>query len=780
MKRIYLFAALLFIAGCAGLAHENLEELFGKPNPQRFDEPVVPQGGMSFRNDVQPILDKRCVVCHACYDAPCQLKLTAWEGAARGATTSTVYAERLLEGDLTRLFLDADKPSEWRKRGFFPVLNEYAPDPLAEQHASLLARSIELKEKHPVTPDSLLPGSMDTSLDRVQQCTPVEGYADYAKRNPDWGMPFGLPGLSDEEAGAIRRWLRLGAPYEGPQQPTPLAQQQIALWEQFLNGASLREQLVSRYIYEHLFLNHIYFGDIGRPQFFVLVRSSTPPGEKLREIVSRRPFDDPGVKRVYYRFRPEGETIVAKSHMPYAFTPERMARWKQLFFATDYPVAKLPTYKPEETANPFGTFQALPEKARYRFMLEEAQSTVMGFIKGPVCRGQTALNVINDHFWVVFQDPENMSEDDASFLNRESRDLSLPSGQESNSRIVGPWLRYSRHEEGFLEAKSAYLAKRLDTPDKVSLDLIWNGDGHNPNAGLTVYRHFDSASVLKGLQGEVPKTAWILGYSLLERIHYLLVAGYDVYGNLGHQVNTRLYMDFLRMEGEFNFIALLPRASRVAVRDAWYRNASSDVKDYVFGKHAYFNGESGIQYPSDRAPATALMEMLKQRLAPVEQHEYDVDMLDDAELKRALHELAGVHGTALSWMPEAAILRVESPGQQERTFSVLRNTGHTNITYLLREDKAITPTENSMDVLSGIATAYPNAFYRVQRSELPAFTAAVRGLASAKDYAELMNRFGVRRTSSHFWALSDAINSEYLKSRPIEAGWLDYNRLDNR
>ncbi|MEC5384616.1 fatty acid cis/trans isomerase [Uliginosibacterium sp. H3] len=781
MKKIYLVATLLLLVGCAGLVRENLEELFGKPNPQRFDEATPPRGAMSFRGDVQPILDKRCVVCHACYDAPCQLKLTAWEGVARGATNETVYnGARLLEGSLSRLFIDADKPSEWRKRGFFPVLNEYAATPLAEQHASLLARTLELKDQHPVTPNALLPAGMDTSLDRAQQCTPVEGYQDYAKSNPDWGMPYGLPGLTPEESGTIRSWLRLGAPYEGPAPLTPMAQQQIARWEQFLNGNSLREQLVSRYIYEHLFLNHIHFDAVGRPQFFVLVRSSTPPGQKLQEIASRRPFDDPGVARVYYRFRAEGETIVDKSHMPYALTAERMARWKQLFFSTDYAVAKLPTYKPEDTANPFGTFQALPENARYRFLLEEAQSTVMGFIKGPVCRGQTALNVINDHFWVFFLNPDFLNESDASFLQRESRNLTLPSENESNSLVLTPWLRYARQEQSFLEAKSAYYEERLNTPDKVSLDMVWNGDGTNPNASLTVYRHFDSATVLKGLQGEMPKTAWVMGYSLLERIHYLLVAGYDVYGNVGHQLNTRLYMDFLRMESEFNFMVMLPRASRVAVRDAWYREASSDVKDLVYGKYAHFNRESGIAYPADRPPASALMDMLKQRLAPVGRYEYDIDKLGDADLKRSLRDLASVRGEALAWMPEAALLRVESPGQPTRTFSLLRNTAHTNITYLLREGKTLVPAENSMDVLTGIATAYPNAFYRVQSSDLPAFATAVRGLSSTKDYAALVNRFGVRRTNPRFWELSDAINADYVNSHPIEAGWLDYNRLENR
>jgi len=51
----------------------------------------------------------------------------------------------------------------------------------------------------------------------------------------------------------------------------------------------------------------------------------------------------------------------------------------------------------------------------------------------------------------------------------------------------------------------------------------------------------------------------------LECIHYLLVAGFDVYGNIGHQLSTRLYMDFLRMESEFGFLALLPEETRIAL-----------------------------------------------------------------------------------------------------------------------------------------------------------------------------------------------------------------------
>jgi hypothetical protein len=781
MKKLYVFATIFVLAGCTTYVHENFTALFGTDNPARFDTPRLPHGSISYRDDVKPILDKRCVVCHACYDAPCQLKLGSWEGIARGASATPVYdPTRLTEAEPTRLFVDAHKASEWRARGFFPVLNEYPKNPEAEQRASLLARAIELKEQHPVTPNTPAPKELGFSTNRVQQCSPVESYQDYERRNPDWGMPFGLPGLSVQETDTIKTWLRQGAPYEGPEQPTANALRQIVQWEQFLNGDSLREQLVSRYIYEHLFFAHLYFENESPARYFQLVRSSTPPGEPVQEIATRRPFDDPGIKRVYYRFRPVDETIVAKTHMPYALSAARMAHWTELFYDQKYSVEELPAYKPEQASNPFETFRDLPVSSRYRFMLDEAQFTVMGFIKGPVCRGQTALNVIDDHFWVFFQDPDSMSEDDAVFLKRESRNLSLPAGDQDKSLMLTPWFRYSRQETKFLEAKSAYYEQRFDTPGKVNVNLIWEGDGENPNAALTIYRHFDSATVLKGLVGQPPKTAWVMNYSLLERIHYLLVAGYDVYGNIGHQLNTRLYMDFLRMEGEFNFIAMLPQASRLAVRDYWYRGTSNEIKDHVYGKYAHFDRETGIHFENADHPDTALMSMLKARLSRVDSKRYDIGKTDDAELRKELLELAAVHGPALSWLPESSILRIEEPGKPSLHFSLLRNTARSNVANFIYETITLLPEEHTLDVLNGFATAYPNAFYRVERNNLPAFIDQVRHLSSEQEYGEFVKRFGIRRTSAQFWALSDDINADYARTMPIEAGLLDYNRLENR
>ena len=96
-------------------------------------------------------------------------------------------------------------------------------------------------------------------------------------------------------------------------------------------------------------------------------------------------------------------TLLDKTHMPYALNADRMAWLQSLFLQPDFAVSALPSYEPEIAANPFKAFAAIPVRSRYRFLLEEAQFTVMNFIKGPVCRGQIALDVIRDNFWVFFR-----------------------------------------------------------------------------------------------------------------------------------------------------------------------------------------------------------------------------------------------------------------------------------------------------------------------------------------------------------------------------------------
>ena len=63
---------------------------------------------VSYLGDVEPILGQRCVVCHSCYNAACQLKLSSFEGLDRGGSKASVYSSsRLRAQDPSRLFIDA-------------------------------------------------------------------------------------------------------------------------------------------------------------------------------------------------------------------------------------------------------------------------------------------------------------------------------------------------------------------------------------------------------------------------------------------------------------------------------------------------------------------------------------------------------------------------------------------------------------------------------------------------------------------------------------------------
>jgi hypothetical protein len=772
---------LALLAGCTIIATQQLDERFGEPDPTRYDVPAKPHAGLSYKDDIQPIYNRRCVVCHACYDAQCQLKLTAWEGVVRGASKQKVYdSARLIEAAPTRLFIDAQNASEWRQRDFFPVLNERDPTKDANEYGSILFRMLELKHRHPLPDVAVLPKSFDFSLNRKQQCANLAEFDRFESDYPLWGMPYGLPAISEKEHATLVSWLDQGAPYEGPVPLPPAVVQQVAEWEQFFNDDSLKTRLSSRYLYEHLFLTHLYFDTDAQHHYFRLIRSTTPPGQPAREIASRRPYDDPGVARVYYRLIPERETIVAKTHMPYALGKARMALWRELFITADYQVDTLPSYAVDVAANPFLAFRDLPAQSRYRFMLDQAHITIMGFIKGPVCRGQVALDGIEDQFWVFFVKPGLFSSKaDAEFLAREGNNLSLPSQDGSNSLALGTWLEYSHREDKYLRAKSDYLQHRLSTPAKVTLNDIWDGDGSNPNAALTVFRNFNSASVVQGLVGAPPKTAWVVGYPLLERLHYLLVAGYDVYSNAGAQLNSRLYMDFLRMEGEFNFLALLPEDQRDHVRNYWYRGASQAVKDYLYGSKAWFNQQSGIDYHSDD-PQAELYKLLQAHLSPILKHQFDLSTVKDAALRQDLKTLANVRGRSLSFMPEVAFLRLNNANGEPRYFTLLRNTGHSNVTHMLDEKAELLPDENTLTVVPGFIGAYPNALYEMTQEQLSAFTAAVQSLTSESDYRKLADRFAIRRTNKQFWTYSDSLQDANAELNPIDGGLFDYNRFENR
>ncbi len=782
LRLIFILCIASLFAGCATYAGLNFDQLFGPQLVRERTASVETPQADFFQREVKPIVDNRCVVCHACYDAPCQLKLSSVEGIDRGASKALVYeGTRLTAAAPTRLFEDAETTQEWRDAGFHPVLNERDQSMAANLEAGLIARLLQQKERHPL-PDQVQLEGFDFSIDREQTCPTIEEYEQYEKDNPNWGMPFGMPNLTNSEYHTLMTWLENGAIMN---MHTPISDQEqakINQYETLLNHSDLKNQLMSRYIYEHLFLSHLYFSELSeKPRFFTLVRSATPPGQPVKRISTRRPYDDPGVERVYYRIIPEQGTIVDKTHMPFALNKQRISNWKKWFIEADYSVTQLPSYEPEVAANPMTAFIDMPVRSRFKFMLDNAQNTIMAYIKGPVCRGQLALNVINDRFWVFFLDPDKADIPEVNeFYRSQADNLKLPAEQESNTLPVTNWVKYARQQARYLEAKSEFTNNWFKHGENLSTDVIWDGNGTNPNAALTVFRHFDSASVVQGLVGEQPKTVWILDYALLERIHYLLVAGFDVYGNFGHQLMTRMFMDFLRLEGESNFVTLLPADMRHQLQSSWYQDQSPQLSDFLQRNVKPFNQPTSVVYKTDD-PKTELLNMMRKRLSPVLLPRYEItDTALSDKTEKELKRIGQVRGEGLQTVPQITMLMVRSKSGKDELFTLLHNNAHTNISSLFDEESNRDFANDDMTIVRGVVGSYPAAFFSLKENQVKEFVDQFSAIQNEADYVKLLDSFAIRRSSEKFWPFSDRIHNWYRTNQPIEFGLLDYNRFENR
>jgi hypothetical protein len=740
-----------------------------------------PPQAISYTRDIQPIFTEKCVACHACYDSACQLNLGSAEGAARGATKVPVYdGERSQATPTTRLFYDAFGKQAWQQKGFYSVLDAQG------SQAALMARMLELGHTAALKPNARLPEEIVLGLSRENMCATPGEFNAYAGAHPKEGMPLAVTGLSDQQYQTLQRWLASGAPID-EQGVAPSAQEaaQVLQWENLFNAPGARESLVARWLFEHLFIAHLYF-EGGEPgHFFQWVRSRTPSGQPIDLINTRRPNDDPGT-RVYYRLWPVQGVIVHKTHITYPLSAEKMARVKALFYSGDWQASALPGYGPGRRANPFETFEAIPAQARYQFMLDNAEYFVRTFIRGPVCRGQIATDVIRDNFWALFQAPDHdLYITDARYRGQATPLLAMPGQNDDVGSVLSLWLKYR-------DKRNQYEALRRDSYADLpapSWSTLWAG---NDNALLSIFRHVDSASVNKGLIGEVPQTMWLFDFPLLERTYYQLVVNFDVFGNVSHQAQTRLYFDLIRNGAEQNFLRLMPADSRDAFMDDWYQN-SGKIKLWLDYEALDDDKPTGLHL-DEKDPKRDFANQLLTRYGDLNASPDPInrcagaycsrDGIDPAlqDAEQALSRLTSRPAAGLKvidQLPEATMLRIETASGQRVVYSLLRNRAHSNVAFLLGEAYRYQPGLDTLTLYPGVLSSYPNFMFNIPAQEVPEFVAEMERAKDAKRFEKIVDRWGIRRSHPLFWQYFHDLSQYIRETTPVEEGVLDMNRYEN-
>ena len=747
---------------------------------------------IDYLKDVKPILDKRCVVCHSCYNAPCQAKYSSFEGVDRGASKIRVYdALRLRAIEPTRLFTDARNTKEWRKKGFFDIRENL--DSNQSYDDSIMMHMINQKTINPE-----VVGIYDPEEDSQWTCPKnKEEVNDYFDEKPNHAMPYGFPELKNLEYVTLASWIHNGS--KGPTKeeneklktPSKEGAIEIKKWEDFLNKSDAKHKMTARYLYEHLFLSHLHF-QTPQKEFYELVRSYTPAPYPVQIIPTLRPFDNPNVDVFFYRLRKIHSTIVHKTHMIFELSDNKLQRFKDLFINVKWDEKPhVMDYNIKISANPFLNYAQIPVRSRYQFLLDNSHYMVMTFIRGPVCRGQMALNVIHDHFWVMFKDPDHdITVLNPKFLYAQAENLSLPIEKVEGSILEvfsdayrDKYRKYYVEKENFIN--DSY-------PKGQGIESIWKGNKPTDAPLLTIYRHFNSASVHKGVLGEEPRTMWVIDYPQLERIYYSLVAGYDIYGNITHQTNLRRYMDFLRLEGEGNFLAYLPKKERLKTFKSWYigdSDVQSQTEMTINGRGTKINYKTK-EYKSEFVAQVVNNHILKSTGIKFDDINYVPigktipKMPKNFEVKEDfLNGFRALTAKGTGFIRHITdrgannlFLRIKMPDSTYFPIFIVVNRWHNNVNSLFNKYDSIDSDKDTIDFLSMNAGSYPNMFVDIDYKNLPDFFDLIQNYDESEVYSQKVEKYFISRSSENFWDIYDWFQAHLNKSNPVQAGLYDLNR----
>jgi hypothetical protein len=657
-----------------------------------------------------------------------------------------------------------------------------------------------------------VPGFSRQSVDAVRQArfaatcpSTAEALRDRLSAHPGLGMPFGLPAISRQDFETMKDWVAAGSP--GPsqaqlEQARSVANPTIVLdWEDFFNDPDPRQQLVSRFIFEHVYQATIVLEESPGDRFR-LVRSSTPPARVITEgegkgqidippvevIGTGLPYDDPysyaGVDRFWYRLQKITDPPVQKNLWLWRLKRADIAGLRQLFFSDDWDEGG-DLNPPWDVGNPFLVFAAIPAEARYRFLLQNSEVIVGGITYGPVCNGQTATYAVKDQFWVFFLDPSKDVSVQNPKLGLETWDVFMDRSPFGNRDYL----------DAYAEAQA-----RLN-PDGWTLDAIWDGDGNNRNAWLTVLRHETNVSVLQGAQGGVPRTFWLLGYSGLERMYYDTVAGFEYWAGDGQKLETLLFFNFLRQEFEDSFLLLLPPDQRESIRQRWTQGVGAIGLEVV--PFAGADQPSRVQVDAEQ-PLLDLVDQIAERLGPTISAlpdrlnprskpavELNAPMSGFDDWERAISTLTAVKGQRfVRFLPSVIALRLNGPdsgpsggakagsSNPPRVYSLIANRVYkSQFTLVFRDGQAL-PDEDTLSVYPTLVNGFPNLFVDLDLADAPQFLVDLRGVESSEDWERFVARYGIRRTSEGFWPFYDWINRWNVEHRGDAAGWLDLTYYD--
>jgi hypothetical protein len=284
-----------------------------------------------------------------------------------------------------------------------------------------------------------------------------------------------------------------------------------------------------------------------------------------------------------------------------------------------------------------------------------------------------------------------------------------------------------------------------------------------------------------------------MDFPMLERSYYELVVNFNVFGSAASQAETRLYFDLIRSGGENNFLHFMPPGVRTALRESWYRGSAGEAKlrdDYVV-----VNDDMPVQigYLTDD-PKKEFVSLIRNRLGPLAGppdtlnnckqppcHRAGATAAErqvEAGLQILTSRQASEPGMRfIDFMPDVSFVRFSTgdPGS-DLAYTLVRNKAHTNVAFLLGEEKRREPDRDTLTAYRGLLGSYPNFMFRVPLSEAEHFVSGLHAAGTREQFIHLVDRYGLPRMHPEIWSNFQWFVDHMRRTVPVEAGVYDMNR----
>lgn len=391
----------------------------------------------------------------------------------------------------------------------------------------------------------------------------------------------------------------------------------------------------------------------------------------------------------------------------------------------------------------------------------------------------------------MFLDPKyDLSVKDRYFLHDNLKNLEIPNQYGDNPNILRTLVSLKNYSASTDYHRNKIQLYKKYYKEGLPLNSIWKGNSKKIKENdsiLTIYRHFDSASVHKGALGNLPKTLWVIDYPLLERIYYSLVAGFDVFGNTPHQYLVRKHMDRLRIEGEMNFLAYMPKKSRKKYFDSWYQGwfvshlnmyEKSDLNTYMkfktkeYKKEFLENAFTYLDIKKD--PINYINKNFKE--TPIKKSYENKKQIEIALKNLSIKGESEITKHFNYSQSNLAYLRIKMKDKKDLVYTIIVNKWHDNVALMFNESSRLDPSKDKLNFIEGFVGSYPNIFFEVKQEELGTFFTLIKNYKHTIKDKQTIVKYLVSRANPKFWENYDWFDKKFKDQDRLNYGIFDLNR----